>query len=439
MTLKRLFTDTQNVKGLKKLKVEINNALNKQEIHVYGELQKSHSSKCPICGKKCTGYDSSDSWRVWRGLDMGTYKIFFHIKTRRVECPEHGVHAEMVPWAHYRSKFTKAFEQHVAYFAVNTNRKLTSKICRIAWNTVGEIVTRVAVRIEPDRSKRFKNLKRIGIDETSYKKGHRYITVVVDHDTNQVIWVHDGIGKDVLDNFFAQLTPEEKASINLASADGANWIKSSIEKHLPNAQRCIDLFHMIGWANDAMDEVRKEIWREENKAKKAENKGKRGRPPKGEKKEKLNRSTYAKGYKYAIGKNPENLTEYQANCLDEIRTKYPKLFRAYMLKEGLRGVAYSNPEETEKLLKEWLAWASRCRLKPMVELGRKIRRHKEALLATVNSGLSNARIESMNNKIKGIIRRAYGFRNIENLISMILICCSDMMDELVPVYEGVIE
>jgi transposase len=110
-----------------------------------------------------------------------------------------------------------------------------------------------------------------------------------------------------------------------------------------------------------------------------------------------------------------------------------------MLKEGLRGVAYSNPAETEKLLKEWLAWASRCRLKPMVELGRKIRRHKEALLATVNSGLSNARIESMNNKIKGIIRRAYGFRNIENLISMILICCSDMMDELVPVYEGVIE
>ena len=111
---------------------------------------------------------------------------------------------------------------------------------RINWRTVGMILSRTKDRLEPDSSIRFKNLRRIGIDETSYRKGHKYITVVVDHDTNQVIWVGKGTGKEVLSSFFALLTQEQREFIELVSADGARWIQSCIEEWLPSCERCID-------------------------------------------------------------------------------------------------------------------------------------------------------------------------------------------------------
>ena len=153
-----------------------------------------------------------------------------------------------------------------------------------------------------------------------------------------------------------------------------------------------------------------------------------GRPKKGEEKPKSSNS--GKGYKYAMGKNPENLTNYQKSRLEEIRTQYPIMFKGYLLKEGLRKVFHSEKEKVESELNEWLSWACRCRLKPFVELRKKIRRHKEAIIATVKHELSNARIESTNNKIKGLIRKSYGFRNIQNMIDMIIIVCSNLYHEI---------
>lgn len=142
-----------------------------------------------------------------------------------------------------------------------------------------------------------------------------------------------------------------------------------------------------------------------------------------------------KGTKYPLGKNPENLTPYQKNKLDEIKHLYPILFRGYQLKEGLRFVFQCGKENAEHELNKWLAWACRCRIPVFVELSKKIRRHKEAIIATVHHGLSNARIESMNNKIKVMIRKAYGFRNIQNLIDMIMIVCSDLYKKIELPYE----
>lgn len=150
----------------------------------------------------------------------------------------------------------------------------------------------------------------------------------------------------------------------------------------------------------------KGVWREAKEGKKEQPKRKRGRPRKGEEDKTTN---YGKGYKYALGKNPENLTEHQQSCLEEIRDFYPKIFRGYQLKEGLRKVFQCSKETIEKELKEWLSWAYRSKLKPfvelsIVELSRKIRRHKEAIIATIKHGLSNARIKSTNNKIKNVIQ-----------------------------------
>ena len=425
MALKKLLKSILNVNFIKIKNIDFDQISSSLHIHV--EITKGQRSRCPICGRKCVGYDSISEFRSWRALDFGSCTVYILSDVNRIQCPEHGVHTERVPWAYHHSGFTKEFELQAAYLALHLNRTEVSKLMRINWRTVGTILSRTKDRLEPDSSIRFKNLKRIGIDETSYRKGHKYVTVVVDHDTCQVVWVGKGIGKEVLSSFFALLTREQRESIELVSADGARWIQSCIEEWLPNCERCIDGFHVVQWAVDCMDELRKEVWREAKEGKKEQPKRKRGRPRKWEE---VKTTNYGKGYKYALGKNPENLTEHQRSCLEEIREFYPKMFRGYQLKEGLRKVFQCSKETIEKELKAWLSWACRSKLKPFVELSRKIRRHKEAIIATVKHGLSNARIESTNNKIKVLIRKSYGFRNIQNLIDMIMIVCSNLYLEI---------
>lgn len=404
-----------------------------QSLYIHVEATKGKQKRCPVCGKKCPGYDSTTVARKWRHLDFGSYAVFIIADVHRVECPEHGVLTEMVPWAFHNSSYTKEFEQQVAYLALRLNKKEVSKLMRISWNTVGPIVSRTKLIYEPDSFARFNKLTRIGIDETSYKKGHKYVTVVTDHDTNQVVWVGVGTGKAVLEKFFKLLTEKQRNRITLVSADGARWIKSCIEQYCPNAERCIDAFHVVSWAVEAMDTLRKEIWHASLKQDRIKPKRGKGRPKKGE--ERTKKAPAIKGAKYPLGKNPENLTSNQKSKLDEIRQLYPKLFRGYQLKEGLRLLFQSDKENIEHELNRWLAWSCRCRIPVFVELSKKIRRHKEAIIATVRHGLSNARIESMNNKIKVMIRKAYGFRNTQNLIDMIMIVCSDLYNKIKLPYE----
>ena len=122
---------------------------------------------------------------------------------------------------------------------------------RIEWHTVGEILSRVYKELEEKPSERFDNLVNIGIDETSYKKGHKYMTVVVNHDTNSVIWCSIGYKKEVLQRFFDGLTPKQRESIRCVSADGARWIADCVKEYCPNDALCIDPFHVVSWATDA--------------------------------------------------------------------------------------------------------------------------------------------------------------------------------------------
>ena len=431
MSIKKLLKKSLNVKCIKIISLAFDESIQSLLIHV--EPTKGQKHRCPICGKKCPGYDSTTLSRKWRHLDFGSCGIYITADVHRINCPVHGVHTESVPWAYHHSSFTKEFEHQVSFLALRLNRKEVSRLMRIAWNTVGPILSRAKNRIEPDSSIRFKNLRRIGIDETSYKKGHKYVTVVTDHDTNQVVWVGQGTGKTVLERFFAQLTMEQRNNIELVSADGARWIKSCIEEYCPNAVRCIDAYHVVSWAIEAMDKLRKEIWHEALDADRSKPKRTKGRPKKGDKIQK--KAPSIKNAKYPLGKNPENLTKRQKDKLDEIREDHPRLYKGYQLKEGLRLIFQSDIDEAEYLLDKWLSWACRCRIPSFVELSKKIRRHREAIISTVRYGLSNARIESMNNKIKVLIRKAYGFRNIENLKDLIMLVCSNLYKEIRLPYE----
>ena len=175
-------------------------------------------------------------------------------------CAEHGVVVAQVPWAEPGSRFTRDFEMECAWLTAVASRKTVGGFLRIAWRTAGDIARRVAARLGSSMPCMFDGLTAIGVDETSYRKGRTYITVVVDHKRHRVIWAHGGYGKEVLDLFFRQLTDEQRASIKAATGDGAKWIDASVKEHLPNAERVLDSFHIVSWMTDTLDQVRKRLW-----------------------------------------------------------------------------------------------------------------------------------------------------------------------------------
>lgn len=389
---------------------------------------KGHLHICPHCGKRMNGrYDSRCEYKRWRAMDLGSTKVFIEGPVERIYCPEHGVVTARVPWARHDCLFSREFENTVAWLALHLTKSAVAEYMRISWNTVGPIISRVRKEEDPHPEHRYDNLIRIGIDETSYKKGHKYLTVIVNHDNNSVCWVSDRHGKEVLTSFFEELTEEQRASIQLVSGDGAKWISECVSDFCPNAVRCIDFFHVVEWAGEALSEVRIEAWRQA--LKKSGQKRKRGRPKKGEEKT-VDIASEIKGSTYTLGKAPENLTENQNTKLQMIAISEPKLYRAYLIKEELRLLLKEDMSTIEGSLKKWLWWASHSQIPAIYELQKKIRRHRTAILATAEHRLSNARVEATNNKIKVMIRMAYGFRNIQNLIDLILMKCSDIKHEL---------
>ena len=315
----------------------------------------------------------------------------------------------MVPWARHGSKHTRSFEDTAVWMSLHLSRKAVSEFLRISWDTVGPMISRVEKETRSGEN-RFDNLVKIGIDETSYKKGHKYITVVINHETNSVIWAAKGFGKEVLESFFEELTPAQRKSIQLVSGDGAKWIKGTVEHYCPQATFCIDPFHVVSWCEEVLDIVRKQQWNEARKKVAEESKGKakrgRGRPKVGstEKTAAQKEAEIMKSSKYPLLMNPDHLSEsYQAK-LQEILLYDKRLATAYRLKEGLRAIFHLPADEVRLALEKWRRRAWSSRIPEFVELQRKIRRHMDAIVATVTHQISNARVEATNNKIKLTIR-----------------------------------
>lgn len=414
---------------------------------------RAQARLCGKCGRKAPAYDAGRGRRRWRCLDLGGIKCFVESEADRVACPECGVTVRRFPWAARDSCFTYAFEDTCCWHALNMSKSACSKLMRVEWRTVGDICARVLARLEAVRPPRCEGLVRIGIDETSYKKGHKYLTVVVNHDSGAVVWCAPGHGRRVVDAFFSGLTAEQRAGIELVSADGARWIADAVAQWLPQATRCVDPFHVVCWATEALDEVRKQAWREayaQVKAKRraraeAEAKVKagvgsraqasaqrgKGRPRADEAAHAEQQAAKAvKGLRYPLLKNPESLTERQAAALELAAISNPKLYRAYLLKEELRLALKLPAEQIREAAAAWRGRAWRSRIGEFVALQRKIQRHLEAIVATAEHGLTNARVEAVNNKIKLTVKMAYGFRNVDSLMAMVMLRCSSLSIEL---------
>ena len=432
-----LCSEIINVKGTVVTNHEIyHDSFGVKHLRIHVRPNKWHDNDCPICHRKCNRDGASSEARTWRSLDFGEIPVELVSQTHYIFCPEHGRHVADVPWAYPGSHFTKAFDLTVGWFAQYLSKTTICDFMRIDYKTVGRCVKRTLDVVEPDRKVRLNGLVNIGIDETSYRKGHKYITVIVNHDTNTVVWCHEGFGDEVLKLFFEELTPEQLATIKVVTGDGAKYISRCVEKYLPGADRCVDPFHVVEWAMEALDEVRREAWRTAYEdAKRLLNEAKADSKKKGLKdtqgmaiaRAAQKKADEIKGSAYALGKNPENLTEKQKLRLELIAATNNKVYRAYMMKEELRLLLkMKKADEAAAALKKWRWWASHSRIKAFKDLSAKIKRNEKYIMLTIKLGMSNARIESINNKIKVIIRRSYGFRNIENMLSMVYLVCSNL-------------
>lgn len=373
-------------------------------------------SRCGQCGRKAGLYDRGQGRRRWRGLDFGEVQLFLEAEAPRVCCRVHGVTVALVPWARHGAGHTRGFDQQVAWLATQTSKTAVTELMRIAWRTVGAIITRywddTAAAVDA-----FVGLRKIGVDEISYKKGHKYLTVVVDHDSGRLVWACPGRDKATLNKFFDALAESGETAgedrlglISHVSADGADWIATVIAERCPNAVRCADPFHVIKWATDALDEARREAW---NTARGAVAQRRAGRA--------TGVAKDLKGARWALWKNPEDLTPKQTAQLEWIVKTNPRLYRAYLLKEGLRTVFKLPLEEASVALEKWLSWARRCRIPSFVKLAATITKHRPSILASIEHGLSNGRIESVNTKIRLITRVAFGFRSPHALIALAML------------------
>jgi transposase len=334
----------------------------------------------------CRGYDRGEGRRRWRTLDLGAVRAVLEADAPRVSCPEHGVVVAAVRWARHGAGHTRAFDDTVAWLAVQCSKTAVTELMRIAWRTVGAVITRVSADIEASVD-RLAGLRRIGIDEISYKKSHRYLTVVVDHDARRLVWAAPGRDKATVGRFFDLLGDERCAQITHVSADAADWIATVVVQRCPNAVRCADAFHVVAWATDALDEVRRQAW---NTACGAVTQRRAGRA--------TGTARALKHVRYALWKNPDNLTDRQAE----------KLF-------AVKG------EAGKEALDRWISWARRCRIPSLVELARKIVKHRSAIDAALEHDLSNALVESTNTKIRVLTRVAFGFRSPEALIALAML------------------
>jgi transposase len=359
--------------------------------------------RCGHCGRLVHRTKGHLRRREWRDLKVRHLLLVLAYTPRRVVCPDCGVRVEQVPWADRWSRVTKALARAVAELARHADLTTVAKHFAINWKTVASVIRRV---VEWGLAKRRrKRLRVIGLDEVSRKKGHRYLTLVYDLERGELVWAGKDRSKETASRFFDTLGRRRSRSLEAVSMDMWAPYVEVVHERAPQAQVCFDRFHVVQHLNRALDEVRRSMVRRLAGREKA----------------------LIKGTRFVLLKNPWNLTPKQKQSLSAlVRSNHP-LSRAWYLKEDFqRFWDYLSDGWAEKHLRHWIWWASHSRLEPFQQFARLVRSHLDGILAWTTLRIGNGALEGMNNKVKLVSHRSYGFRNDDRYIEAIYHNCGDL-------------
>ncbi len=374
------------------------------EVHVWVALPAKELWVCPECLERAPIHDHRE--RIWRHLDTFQYKTLLHARVPRLNCPTHGVKQIQVPWAEDSSRFTALFEALAIDWMKQASLSAVRKQLRLSWDEAAGI---------QERSVRRGLLRRqaepvpyLGIDETSFRRGHQYVTVVSDLEKPRVLFVSQDRRRESLDDFWTSQTPEQLQAVQGVAMDMWEPYIGSVTESLPRGQAKIvfDKFHVAKHLGDAVDKIR----RRENRALQLEGKD------------------WLKGTKYDWLRNPDtfSLGEWR-QFLHLARRSDLKTARAWSLKEEfMRFWDYQYQGAADRHFRAWYSWAIRSRLQPIKQVARMIKSHYNNIVTYFEHPITNAAAEGLNASIQRVKSMARGFRNPERFCMAIYFHCGGL-------------
>lgn len=360
--------------------------------------------RCPGCGHTTRAiYDRS--LRSWRHLDALRTRVELRCEVRRIDCPACGVVAEEVPWARPGSRFTRAFEDTCAFLVRDAPKTVVARLMRIDWATVGRMIERVVDEALGDAPDALDGLRRIGVDEVAYRKGHRYLLCVVCHDTGRIVWARPGRSKATLASFFLELGPERARRLEAVSVDLHGAWPEVIRIAAPTAAICADPFHVVKLAGEALDALRRADWQRL-----------RAEDPE--------RARFIKGTRFLLRRRADSLSGEQRDLIEGLAETNERLYRGWLYVDQLRAIYRApDPAQAALMLEEWCESAWRSGLPEFAKVARTFTANAEAIVNAIHLGISNARIEAMNSTVRLMSHRSRGFRRVESLLALIRLVC----------------
>jgi transposase len=377
--------------------------LQEKKVEIELGWQWGSAAKCPECGCECSIHDSAPE-RTWRHLDTMQFITVIRARTPRANCPEHGVKTMTVPWAAPQGRFTLHFERFaVEVLLACANVQAGCELLGIGWETAHEIMKRAVARGLERRQ--LDQLKHLGLDEKSFKRGHSYITLLTDLEQSRVLEVVEDRTTEAAGKLWDTLSLEQKAAVEAVAVDMWEPFIQTVREQVPDADVVHDKFHVSKYLNEAVDKVR----RQEHKELLAQG------------------DETLKGSRQLWLYNPQNHSAEQASEFATLKALNLKVARAWAAKELFTKFwQYQEAGWARRFFRDWFGWISRSRLKPMIAVARMLKRHLENLLTYLQHRITNAVTEGLNSKIQSIKSAARGFRNFKNYRTRILFFCGKL-------------
>jgi transposase len=355
---------------------------------------------CPECGQASGRHDLAPE-RSWRHLDTMQFETVIRARIPRCACAKCGVKTVAVPWAEKHSRFTLMFEAFaLRVLQACSNVQKAAELLGLNWDSVQTLMERGVARGLARRE--VDQVKHVGLDEKSFRRGQSYVSLMVDLDGSRVLEVVEERTAAAAEQLWQTLPESQRQQVQAVAMDMSSAYEKATQEFAPQAAIVHDKFHVSQHLNEAVDAVRRK-----------ENKDLQSRDD-----ERLKRTRQL--WLFA----ERNLSEEQIARFGDLRESDLKTARAWALKENFRWFwTYQYAGNAKTFFQEWYSWACRSRLAPITQVAKMLQRRLDHLLTYMKFPITNAAVEGFNSKIQSLKSAARGFRSFANYRLRILFYC----------------